>query len=79
MLVLLTLEIQRHFQIRHNTQVVQLRLDQLEQRNQKLSDALQIAADPRYREGLVRQMGYVHKDELLFARTSPKVVVPSNP
>ncbi len=79
LLVLLTLEVQRHFQIRHNTAVAQVRLEQLEQRNQKLSDELQVAADPRYREGLVRQLGYVHKDELLFLRTPPKAAVTPNP
>ncbi|WP_337868045.1 hypothetical protein [Meiothermus sp.] len=78
LLVLLTLEAQRYFQIRHNAAVAQVRLEQLEQRNQKLSDALQVAADPHYREGLVRQMGYVHKDELLFLRTPP-TAAPPNP
>ncbi|WP_299428248.1 hypothetical protein [uncultured Meiothermus sp.] len=72
LLVLLTLEVQRHFQIRHDTTATQLRLEQLEQRIHKLSDELQVAVDPRYREGLVRQMGYVHKDEVLFLRMPPK-------
>lgn len=72
LLVLLTLEVQRHFQIRHDISSAQVRLAQLELRNQKLSDELQVAADARYREGLARQMGYVHKDELLILRMEPK-------
>lgn len=76
LLVLLTLEVQRYFQIRQEIALTQVRLEALEQRNQQLRDALQMAADPRYREGLVRQMGYVHKDELLFLRTPPKAAAP---
>ena len=67
-LVLITLELQRNLQIRNQISQVQLRLEQLELRNQKLSEELQLAADALYREGLVRQMGYVHKDELLWLK-----------
>ncbi len=73
LLVLLTLEVQRYVQIRQDIALAQVRLEELEQRNQKLSDELQVAADARYREGLARQMGYVHKDELLYLRVQPKV------
>ncbi|WP_027878003.1 septum formation initiator family protein [Meiothermus cerbereus] len=71
LLVLITLELQRNVQIRNQISQAQLRLEQLELRNQKLSEELELAADPRYREGLVRQMGYVHKDELLLLKTLP--------
>jgi len=66
LLVLLALEVQRHLQIHHDIAAAQVRLEQLERRNQKLSDELQVAADARYLEGQARQMGYVHKDELLY-------------
>ncbi len=79
LLVLLGLEVQRYLQIRQETALAQIRLEALEQRNQKLREALQMAADPRYREGLVRQMGYVHKDELLFLHTQFKTASPPNP
>lgn len=67
-LLLITLEVQRNIQLRDQVLQAQARLEQLELRNQKLDEELQLAADPRYREGLIRQMGYVHKDELLFPR-----------
>ncbi|MBO1437097.1 septum formation initiator family protein [Meiothermus sp. CFH 77666] len=73
LLVLFTLEFQRHFQLRQDISNARVRLEALEQRNQKLTDELQLAADTRYREGLARQMGYVHKDELLYLYTRPKV------
>ncbi|GIW23919.1 hypothetical protein [Meiothermus sp.] len=66
LLVLAGLETQRYFQTQQAIATVQRRLEALEKRNQKLYDELQIAADARYREGLVRQMGYVLKDELLY-------------
>lgn len=78
MLVLLTLEVQRNLQIRDDTTAAQIRLKQLEQRNQQLLYELQLAADARYREGLVRQMGYVHQDEILFLRTQPQASPTSN-
>ena len=62
----MALEVQRNVQLRNQIAQVEFRLVQLERHNQKLSEELQLAADPRYREGLIRQMGYVHKDELLF-------------
>ncbi len=65
-LLLIALELQRNFQTRNQILQMQTRLEQLELRNQKLDIELQLAADPRYREGLIRQMGYVHKDELLL-------------
>lgn len=65
-LLLITLEVQRNIQIRNQVLQVQTRLEQLKLRNQKLDEELELAADPRYREGLIRQMGYVHKDELLL-------------
>ncbi|MCS7068793.1 MAG: septum formation initiator family protein [Meiothermus sp.] len=71
LLVLLTLELQRHFQLRQDLAQAQVRLEALEQRNRKLTDELQIVADARYREGLARQMGYVHKDELLYRHVQP--------
>lgn len=67
-LLLITLEVQRNIQLRNQVLQAQARLEQLELRNQKLDEELQLAADPRYREGLIRQMGYVHKDELLLPR-----------
>jgi hypothetical protein len=72
LLVLLTLEVQRNMQIRQDTAAAQIRVKQLEQRNQQLLGELELAADARYREGLVRQMGYVHRDELLFLRVQPQ-------
>ncbi|GIW35034.1 septum formation initiator family protein [Meiothermus sp.] len=78
LLVLFGLEVQRYFQTRHDIAAAQIRLEELEQRNQKLSDELQLAADARYREGLVRQMGYVHKDELLYLRAQPKAAPAPN-
>lgn len=78
LLVLLSLELQRHFQTRHDIAAARVRLEELEQRNQKLSDELQVAADARYREGLARQMGYVHKDELLYLHAQPKVTPAPN-
>lgn len=71
-MVLFTLEFQRHFQLRQDIAAAQIRLEVLERRNQKLADELQVAADARYREGLARQMGYVHKDELLYLYAEPK-------
>ncbi|MCS7058875.1 MAG: hypothetical protein NZ849_08335 [Meiothermus sp.] len=65
MLVLVGLEVQRLVGLRREVALVSSRVAQLELRNQRLSEELQMAADPAYREGLVRQMGYVHKDELL--------------
>jgi hypothetical protein len=65
-LLLIAFELQRNFQTRNQILQMQTRLEQLELRNQKLDIELQLAADPRYREGLIRQMGYVHKDELLL-------------
>lgn len=76
-LLLITLEVQRNIQIRDQVLQAQARLEQLELRNQKLDEELQLAADPRYREGLIRQMGYVHKDELLLPRI-PTHRSPSN-
>ena len=73
LLVLFALEFQRYFQLRQDISSVQLRLEALEERNQKLSEELQVASDARYREGLARQMGYVHKDELLYLHAQPKV------
>jgi cell division protein FtsB len=71
MSVLIALELQRSVRLRSQVLQVQLRLEQLEVRNQELREELELAADPRYREGLVRQMGYVHKDELLFRLVPP--------
>lgn len=71
-LLLITLEFQRNFQTRNQILQAQTRLEQLELRNQKLSDELQLAVDPRYREGLIRQMGYVHKDEVLLPGVTTK-------
>ncbi|ADD27952.1 hypothetical protein Mrub_1189 [Meiothermus ruber DSM 1279] len=76
-LLLITLEVQRNVQLRNQIAQAEVRLVQLERRNQKLIEELQLAADPRYREGLVRQMGYVHKDELLLLNT-PAGRSPSN-
>ncbi|AWR86967.1 hypothetical protein Mtai_v1c17300 [Meiothermus taiwanensis WR-220] len=76
-LLLMALEVQRNVQLRNQIAQVEFRLVQLERHNQKLSEELQLAADPRYREGLIRQMGYVHKDELLLLNT-PAGGSPSN-
>lgn len=76
-LLLIALEVQRNVQLCNQIAQVELRLLQLERHNQKLSEELQLAADPRYREGLIRQMGYVHKDELLLLNT-PAGPSPSN-
>jgi cell division protein FtsB len=79
LLVLLGLEIQRHFQTQNDIAAAQIRLEALEQSNQQLSNELQAVADASYREGLVRQMGYVHKDELLYLHPKLKTVPnPSN-
>ncbi len=78
LLVLLSLEVQRHVQTRQDIAAAQIRLDELGQRSQKLTDELQVAADARYREGLARQMGYVHKDELLYLHAQPKVTPTPN-
>lgn len=76
-LLLIVLEVQRNVQLRNQIAQAEVRLVQLERHNQKLIEELQLAADPRYREGLVRQMGYVHKDELLLLNT-PAGRSPSN-
>ncbi len=68
LLLLLGLEVQRSVHIQREIAATKLRVAQLEQQNQKLLEELQTAADPRYREGLVRQLGYVHKDERLYPR-----------
>ncbi|RMH58311.1 MAG: hypothetical protein D6684_01165 [Deinococcus-Thermus bacterium] len=65
LLLLVGLEVQRLVGLRREIALAASRVAQLELRNQQLSEELQMAADPAYREGLVRQMGYVHKDELL--------------
>lgn len=75
--LLIALEFQRNVQLRNQIAQAEVRLVQLERHNQKLIEELQLAADPSYREGLVRQMGYVHKDELLLLNT-PAGRSPSN-
>lgn len=76
-MLLIALEVQRNVQLRNQIAQAEVRLVRLERHNQKLIEELQLAADPRYREGLVRQMGYVHKDELLLLNT-PAGRSPSN-
>ncbi|RDI95686.1 hypothetical protein DV704_05260 [Meiothermus sp. QL-1] len=66
LLVLLGLELQRFAHFRQETALALARIERLEQRQKRLLQELEQAADPAYREGLLRRMGYVHKDELLY-------------
>jgi len=75
----MVLEVQRQIQLRHDIAAAELRLEQLELRRQKLSEELEMASDQSYREGLVRQMGYVHRDERLFLQAAQMATPPVKP
>lgn len=66
LIVLVGLEGQRFFQLRHEIQQTQKSQSRLQQQVANLTEEIDAAQTGQYREAMARRMGYVQKSEVLY-------------
>lgn len=71
-MVLVGLEIQRYFQLRHDIQVTQQSKLRLEHSVSNLTEEIDAAQTSQYRDAMARRMGYVYKTEILYPISQTK-------